>query len=88
MRETNAVCIWNQHLLKAWEYHQQSWLTYRKKNDTYTKDDEEGDIWCEALESKTNKKEDLVEVLGEGRPNKDGVDTTYDCGNDYVLRNF
>ena len=44
--------------------------------------------WCEALESKTNKKEDLVEVLGEGKPNKDGVDTTYDCGDDYVLRNF
>ena len=42
----------------------------------------------EELESKTHKEEDLPEVLGEGKPDEDGVDMTYDFGDGCVVRNF
>ena len=53
-----------------------------------TKEDEESDIWCEVPESKTHKEEDLLEMLGNGRPDEDGVDMAYDCSDSCVVRNF
>lgn len=37
-------------------------------------EDEEGDILCEELESKTHKEDDLPKVLGESKPNEDRID--------------
>ena len=53
-----------------------------------TKEDEKGDIWCKVLESKNHKEDDLLDVLGKGKPEKNGVDVTYDYSDGCVVRNF
>ena len=45
-------------------------------------------VTYDVRESKTNKEEDLLEVLGEGKLDEDGVDMTYDFGDGCVVRNF
>lgn len=42
--------------------------------DINTKDDEEGDIWWDARESKTHKEDNTPTVLIEFIPDEDGVD--------------